>query len=62
MRRDPEPLPTLLNRRQIAERLNVKLATAETIMRGCPKVQIGRRVFVTEKAVADYLRRHEFGP
>lgn len=54
-----ETLPRLLDRKAIADRLGVKLATAERIMRGCPKITIGARVFVTEKAVADYLRSRE---
>ncbi len=48
-------LPRLLDRKAVARELGVKLATAERIMRGCPKVIIGRRVYVTDKAVADYL-------
>lgn len=52
-------LPRLLDRKQLAERLGVNLPTAERIMRGCPKVTLGRRVFVTETAVADYLKRAE---
>lgn len=53
------PLPRLLDRRDIADRLGVKLATAERIMRHCPKVKLGRRVFVTEQAVRDYLKSAE---
>lgn len=52
-------LPRLLDRRQIAEQLGVKLATAENIMRGCPKITVGRRVYVTDRAVADYLKSKE---
>lgn len=52
-------LPTLLDCRQLAERLNVKRATAETIMRSCPKITVGRRVYVTETAVAAYLKSRE---
>lgn len=52
-----ETLPRLLDRRQIAAELNVKLATAERIMRGCDVITIGRRCYVTDKAVADYLRK-----
>ena len=50
-------LPRLLDRRQIAELLNVKDATAERIMRHCPLIKVGRRVFVTDQAVADYLNK-----
>lgn len=52
-------LPRLLDRKSLAERLNVKPATAERIMRHCPKITLGRRVYVTEAAVADYLRKVE---
>ena len=52
-------LPRLLDRRQIAEELNVKLATAENIMRHLPIITIGRRCFVTDRAVADYLKKAE---
>ena len=37
----------------------MKLPTAETIMRHCPKVTIGRRVYVTETALNDYLKKVE---
>lgn len=50
------PLPRLLDRKQIAAELNVKLATAETIMRHCDVITIGRRCFVTDQAVAKYLQ------
>jgi hypothetical protein len=50
-------LPVLLSRKDIAERLNVKLPTAETIMRDCPLVPIGRRVYVREEDVLAYLKR-----
>lgn len=52
-------LPRLLDRKQIAAELGIKLASAETIMRHCPKVTVGRRVYVTDKALADYLRYRE---
>jgi hypothetical protein len=48
-------LPRLLDRKQLAAELGVKTATAERIMRHCPKLTVGRRVFVTDKAVRDYL-------
>lgn len=50
-------LPRLLSRRQIAEELGVKLATAETIMRHLPLIKVGRRVYVTDQALAEYLKR-----
>lgn len=50
-------LPRLLDRRQIAEELGVKLASAETIMRALPKVRVGRRVFVRDTDVRAYLEK-----
>ena len=50
-------LPRLLDRRQIAAELGVKLATAETIMRACPLITIGRRVFVDATDVHAYVQR-----
>jgi plasmid maintenance system antidote protein VapI len=50
-------LPKLMSRKDIAESLGVKLATAETIMRGSNPITIGRRVYVTDQAVADYLKK-----
>lgn len=50
-------LPRLLDRRQIANELGVKLATAERIMRHCPTITVGRRVFVTETEIRAYLKR-----
>lgn len=49
-------LSRLLDRRTLADELGVKLATAENLMRKLPKVQIGRRVFVREEDVRDYLK------
>lgn len=49
-------LPRLLDRKTLAEQLGVKLPTAERIMRHVPKVTVGRRVFVFESDVADYLK------
>ncbi len=50
------PLPRLLDRKQIAAELNVKPATAETIMRHLPLIKVGRRVYVTDQALAEYLK------
>lgn len=50
-------LPRLLDRRQIAAELNVNLSTAERLMRRCPKVWIGRRVFVDAAEVEAFLKR-----
>lgn len=52
-------LPKLLDRKQIASELGVKLATAEAIMRDCPKITVGRRVYVTDAALATYLKKKE---
>jgi hypothetical protein len=49
-------LPRLLDRRALAAELNVKLATAENLMRRLPKVTIGRRVYVSETEVQRYLK------
>jgi hypothetical protein len=49
-------LPRLLDRKALASELGVKLATAERIMRHCPKIAVGRRVYVTAEAVAAYLK------
>lgn len=35
------------------------LHTAERIMRHVPKITVGRRVYVTDAAVRDYLRKAE---
>lgn len=53
------PLPRLLDRKELARELGVKLPTAERIMRHVPKITVGRRVYVTETAVRDYLRKVE---
>jgi len=50
-------LPRLLDRRTLAEELGVTLASAENLMRKLPKVSLGRRVFVCEPDVRDYLKR-----
>lgn len=52
-------LPKLLDRKQIAAELGVKVATAEAIMRDCPKITVGRRVYVTDTALAAYLKKKE---
>ena len=52
-------LPRLLDRKALAEELGVAAHTAERIMRKLPKVTVGRRVFVTETAVRDYLKNEE---
>jgi hypothetical protein len=50
-------LPRLLDRKTLAAELGVNLSTAERIMRKVPKVQIGRRVYVHDADVKNYLRR-----
>jgi hypothetical protein len=54
-----QTLPRLLDRKSLAAELGVKLATAENLMRKLPKVTIGRRVYVSETAVRDYLKNAE---
>lgn len=51
-----QPLPRLLDAKQLAQELNVKAATAERIMRNVPVISIGRRNYVTDAAVRDYLK------
>lgn len=50
-------LPKLLGRKELAEMLGVRTATAENLMRKLPKVKIGRRVFVRDSDVLDYLSK-----
>lgn len=50
-------LPRLLDRKSLAAELGVKLATAERIMRQVPKLTVGRRVYVTDTSVRDFLQR-----
>lgn len=50
-------LPRLLGRKELAEELGVKLATAENLMRKLPKVTIGRRVYVRSDDVESYLKK-----
>lgn len=52
-------LPRLLGRKELAEELGVTLHTAERIMRHVPKITVGRRVYVTDASVRDYLRKAE---
>ena len=52
-------LPRLLDRKAIAEELGITLHSAERIMRHCPKITVGRRVFVRAEAVAAYLKKAE---
>ena len=52
-------LPKLLDRKQIAAHLGVKLSTAEALMRDCPKITVGRRVYVTDTALAACLKKKE---
>jgi hypothetical protein len=48
-----------MSRKDIAESLGVKLATAERIMRGSNPFPIGRRWFVYEADVLAYLERQK---
>ena len=52
-----ELLPRLLDRKRIALELGVTLTGAERVMRDCPKVWIGRRVYVERVEIDRYLRR-----
>lgn len=52
-----ESLPRLLDRRRIAAELGLTLTGAERVMRDCPKVWIGRRVYVERTEIDRYLRR-----
>jgi hypothetical protein len=49
-------LPRLLDRATLAAELGITKASAETIMRQCVKVHVGRRVFVREADVRRFLR------
>lgn len=51
-----EALPRLLDRRQIAAELNINLSSAERLMRHVPKLKIGRRVFVREADIHEFIR------
>lgn len=51
-----QPLPRLLDAKALAAELGVKPSTAERIMRHVPVISIGRRNFVTDTAVRDYLK------
>lgn len=51
------PLPRLLDRKAIAAELGITLTGAERVMRDCPKVWIGRRVYVERAEVERYLKR-----
>lgn len=52
-----QPLPRLLNRKQLAEELNVNLSTAERFMRKVPKFYIGRSVYVLADDVAAHIAK-----
>lgn len=54
-----EPLPQLLDCAAVMQELGVKKATAEALMRACPKVRIGRRVFVMRLDVERELERRK---
>ena len=52
--------PLLIDCKGIADEIGVKRATAERLMRLCPrKVPIGRRVFVYTDDVFRVVRQHE---
>ncbi len=42
------PLPRLLGRKELAAELGVSKTAAEAIMRRCPLIKVGRRIYVTD--------------
>jgi hypothetical protein len=53
---DPQPLPALLDTKVVMRELGVTRGVAESLMRECPKVIVGRRVFVKREDVAAVIR------
>lgn len=54
------PLSQLMDATAVRDELGVKRATAERVMRLCPrKVVLGRRVYVYRVDVHEVLRAHE---
>jgi hypothetical protein len=51
------PLPRLLDRRGIARELGVTLTGAERVMRDCPLIHVGRRIYVERTEVDRWLQR-----
>lgn len=51
-----DTLPRLVDRKTIATELGITNSSAERIMRQIDKIKIGRRVFVLEDDVRDYLK------
>lgn len=51
------PLPRLLDRRGIARELGLSLTGAELVMRDCPLVRVGRRVYVERTEIDRWLQR-----
>ena len=52
-------LPRLLSAHQLAEEMNLKLSSAENLMRKVPKFKIGRRVYVDAADVAAYVEKEK---
>jgi hypothetical protein len=50
-------LPRLLDQKSLAAELGVAMHTARSIMQEVPKIQVGRRVYVTAESVYAYLNR-----
>jgi hypothetical protein len=47
----------LIDAKGVAQELGVKPATAESVMRRLPKIQIGRRVFVRMTDLAQFIEK-----
>lgn len=52
-------LPRLLTHKELTRELGVKDATGYRIMREAGVVRVGRRVYVTDTAVRDYLKSED---
>jgi hypothetical protein len=54
------PLSKLMDATAVRDELGVKRATAERVMRLCPrKVVLGRRIYVYRADVSEVLKAHE---
>lgn len=52
--------PRLLDRKRIALELGISHAGAETIMRHCAKIRIGRRVYIERDELERFLTDQRF--
>ena len=59
---NPEPLPRLLDCKQLMAELGVTRGVAESLMRSCDKIVIGRRVFVVRGEIATEIERRRTNP